>query len=440
MNITSAATAADVRDAISVFRDVHGVVTAQDHGDQMDAHQKAMMVVADGMPLVWVSRWRGALAIDRIAGMDALPEVCEAGVKHGWRHVFMGGAPGVAEKLSANLQARFPGLIVAGTECPPFRVMSDEETTAMIDRIIALKPHCLWVGLGAPRQELWMAKHAHKMKGIVSFGVGGAFDVHAGHIRRSPRFMQRAGLEWAFRIAMEPKRLWRRYYSTMPRFIAGVLNEELGYRPESRGLETLSVALSHIPKVGRSSAQMTPPTGLVEATKRFALRHIHDRIAPVVFRRQAGGIRALTFHYLFDQDRDNADTIFAMLKHEGDFIDTSTMLSLLETGRPIRDRLFHLSVDDGFENIVTNAHPILKSHGIPYALMVCPEFVGSDIDGQMRFSAHARYARILPMASWDDLRKLSREAWKSVRIPCRIVVSPTSPTMSCAMRSVSRPA
>ena len=391
------------------FRDVHGVVRAQDSSEQMDAHQKAMMVVADGMPLVWVSRWRGALAIDRIAGMDALPEVCEAGLKQGWRHVFMGGAPGVAEKLADNLTRRYPGLIVAGTECPPFRIMAEEETDAMIARIVEMKPHCLWVGLGAPRQELWMAQHAHKMKGIVSFGVGAAFDIHAGLIRRSPRFIQRMGMEWAFRILMEPRRLWRRYFETLPRFIAGVMNEEMGFRPASRGLEGVTLPLTAIPSLGRTTAQMTPPSSLVDATKRFALRKVHDRLAPIAYRRQSAGIRPLTFHYLFDQDRDNADAIFSALKQEGDFIDTRTMLAMLESGKPIRDRLFHLSIDDGFENIVTNADPILKSHRIPYALMICPDFVGTDMDGLARFAAHARYARILPMASWADLRRLAGE-------------------------------
>ena len=134
------------------------------------------------------------------------------------------------------------------------------------------------------------------------------------------------------------------------------------------------------PAFARSGEEMTPPATLADRAKRTVLRQVVDRLRPLAYRRGAGGIRCLTFHYLFDDERERADRLFRALKREGDFVTTAELLAALE-GAPARsERLLHLSIDDGFENIAAVAHPILKGLGIPYSLMVCPSFVGGDAE------------------------------------------------------------
>ena len=162
----------------------------------------------------------------------------------------------------------------------------------------------------------------------------------------------------------------------------------------------------------RSGDEMTPPATLKERAKRIVLRKLVDRVRPLIYRRSEGGIRCLTFHYLFGHERERARRLFSALKHEGDFVTTDEMLAAL-CGAPVRglgaQRLFHLSIDDGFENIATVAHPVLKDLGIPYSLMVCPAFVGADPEGLDAFRRNARYARPLRLAGWDQLRRLAAD-------------------------------
>lgn len=159
----------------------------------------------------------------------------------------------------------------------------------------------------------------------------------------------------------------------------------------------------------RSAAQMTPPAGLADRARRLLLRGVLDRIRPLAYRRAAHGIRCLTFHYLFPHEREHAARLFAALKREGDFIDTAELLGLLDGPGRERGRLFHLSIDDGFANIAEEAHPILRAAGIPYALMVCPTYVGAGPEGLDAFRRNARYARPLPLADWDALARLAAE-------------------------------
>ncbi|HEX8167205.1 MAG TPA: polysaccharide deacetylase family protein [Beijerinckiaceae bacterium] len=158
----------------------------------------------------------------------------------------------------------------------------------------------------------------------------------------------------------------------------------------------------------RSGDEMTPPATFKERAKRTVLRKVIDRVRPLAYRRSEGGIRCLTFHYLFGHERERARRLFAALKREGDFVTTAELLAAL-AGAPVRGRLFHLSADDGFENVATVAHPILKDLGIPYSLMVCPAFVGADPEALDAFRRNARYARLLPLADWDALRRLSAD-------------------------------
>lgn len=158
----------------------------------------------------------------------------------------------------------------------------------------------------------------------------------------------------------------------------------------------------------RSGDEMTPPATLKERAKRIVLRKVVDRVRPLAYRRSEGGIRCLTFHYLFEHERERARRLFSALKREGDFVTTEEMLAALD-GAPVSGRLFHLSVDDGFENIAAVAHPILRDLGIPYSLMVCPAFVGAGDEGLDAFRHNARYARPLRLADWDELARLAAD-------------------------------
>jgi N-acetylglucosaminyldiphosphoundecaprenol N-acetyl-beta-D-mannosaminyltransferase len=151
--------------------------------------------------------------------------VCAESVSHGWSHFFYGAGPGVAEEMASALTGRFPGLGVAGVHSPPFRELTDEETAAVTQRINAARPDIVWVGLSTPKQERWMARFRPLLDAPVLVGVGAAFDIHAGRISQAPRWMQRSGLEWSYRLAREPRRLWRRYLRVIPRFAFKILGQ-----------------------------------------------------------------------------------------------------------------------------------------------------------------------------------------------------------------------
>jgi len=150
----------------------------------------------------------------------------------GWTQYFYGGAEGVAEELRDTFQERHPGLKVVGTECPPYRPLSEAEDAAEVARINEARPDIIWVGLGAPKQERWMADHWDRLNASILIGVGAAFDFHTGRLERAPLWMQRSGLEWSYRLYKEPKRLWRRYLLGIPRFGLGILRHPP--RPLSR--------------------------------------------------------------------------------------------------------------------------------------------------------------------------------------------------------------
>jgi N-acetylglucosaminyldiphosphoundecaprenol N-acetyl-beta-D-mannosaminyltransferase len=207
------------QDRYVVFRDVHGVIAARSNRELDLAHKRADIVAPDGVPLVWALRAISARA-SRVCGPDTLLATCEYGLSRGWRHYFYGGGPGVAEKLVYELNIKYPGLCVAGIHCPPFRQLTpaeDEETCA---KIRSTRPDLIWVCLGTPKQEIWMSEHQGKCGGAIMLGVGAAFDFHANLVRRAPPWMQRAGLEWTFRLLTDPKRLWKRYLVMAPAFAA----------------------------------------------------------------------------------------------------------------------------------------------------------------------------------------------------------------------------
>ena len=198
---------------------VHGVMESQVDPSLRDIHNRAGLVTPDGMPLVWTSWLRGHHHVQRVYGPDLMLACCEASTRKGYRHFFYGGGPGLAERLAKRLGERFDGLQIVGTWSPPFRDLTAAEELAMIDRIASSKPDIVWVGLSTPKQERWMARYIGRLPAAVLIGVGAAFDMHAGVKKQAPPWMQRSGMEWLFRLATEPRRLWRRYLTNNPRFV-----------------------------------------------------------------------------------------------------------------------------------------------------------------------------------------------------------------------------
>lgn len=187
----------------------------------------ADLVVADGMPIVWLARLRGTPLPERISGIDLMDGCAALAARKGYGIFLLGAGPGIAPRAAAALQRRYPGLRVAGALTPPLGAFSPEIDAALVETVRAAAPEMLFVALGAPRQELWLRAHLAELGVPVCIGVGCAFDVLSGRRSRAPRWMQRSGLEWAFRLAQEPRRLWRRYLlGDLPLF-ARVLSEQL---------------------------------------------------------------------------------------------------------------------------------------------------------------------------------------------------------------------
>ena len=198
---------------------VHGVMESQRDDVLRRIHNEAGMVVPAGMPLVLLARWRGFRKTTRVCGPELMVEFCERSLAAGYRHFFLGGLAGVPERLARRLEKRFPGLIVAGTFSPHCYPMSDAEKEEIVRRINAAKTDIVWVGMATPEQQFWMAEHVGRLNASVLIGVGATFGFHAGRRRQEPRSMQRKWLPWRFRLANEPRRLWRRYLVDNPRFI-----------------------------------------------------------------------------------------------------------------------------------------------------------------------------------------------------------------------------
>ncbi|MBI5426535.1 MAG: WecB/TagA/CpsF family glycosyltransferase [Opitutae bacterium] len=209
---------------------VHGISEAQSDPALRALYNRAWLNVPDGMPLVWLGRWHGHRAITRVYGPDLMLAVCDAGRAVGLTHYFYGGAAGVAELLREKLTARFPGLAVVGTFTPPFRPLTPEEFAAFQADIAARQPDIIWVSLGAPKQEKFADAAWSRLDVGALVTVGAAFDFHTGRVRQAPRWMMRAGLEWFFRLCMEPRRLARRYLVHNPMFLLRTFAQLTGLR------------------------------------------------------------------------------------------------------------------------------------------------------------------------------------------------------------------
>jgi N-acetylglucosaminyldiphosphoundecaprenol N-acetyl-beta-D-mannosaminyltransferase len=217
---------------------VHGVMECQRDAALMRIHNESGMTLPDGTPLMWAGRVAGAQDIERVRGTDFLPALCERASRRGWRCFLLGGAPGTPELLADNLTRRFPGLRVVGTLSPPFGPISEAENDRIIAKVNASGADVVWVGLSTPKQERWMAANTPRLNARVVAGVGAAFDVHAGLQPQAPAWMHPTGLEWVWRLAHEPRRLWRRYLRNNPLFVAEIIRRP----PRLRGAPVPPVA------------------------------------------------------------------------------------------------------------------------------------------------------------------------------------------------------
>jgi N-acetylglucosaminyldiphosphoundecaprenol N-acetyl-beta-D-mannosaminyltransferase len=174
------------------------------------------MVVADGMSVVWALRAAGLAVPERVAGVDLMTRLLAAGSEHGLRAYFLGARREVVESLAQRCRGQYPGLVVAGWHDGYF---SADEHAALVEEIREREPHMLFVGMPSPFKETWCQRHRDRLNVPVIMGVGGSFDVLAGYIRRAPRWVQSLGLEWFWRLAMEPRKLWKRYLTTNSEFL-----------------------------------------------------------------------------------------------------------------------------------------------------------------------------------------------------------------------------
>lgn len=197
---------------------VHTTVTSYDDPDYCAVQNGGIMAIPDGGPLSTVGRKRGFQNMERTTGPSYMGEILKLSAEKGYRYYFYGSTEETLEKLYQKLTASYPSIQIAGMYSPPFRPTTPEEDAAVVKRINETKPDFVWVGLGAPKQEKWMAAHQGVVEGFM-VGVGAGFDYFAGNIERAPEWMQKCNLEWFYRLMQDPKRLFKRYLVTNTKFI-----------------------------------------------------------------------------------------------------------------------------------------------------------------------------------------------------------------------------
>lgn len=208
---------------------VHSVVAARRDVAFGHVVNEADMATPDGAPVAWMLRRLGFIGQARINGPDLMWRYCEKAAQSGESIYLYGGTPDTLELLQRRLFENFPTLKIVGAYSPPFRPLSEDEDAAVIEKINDSGAGVVWVSLGCPKQEVWMAAHRGRINAVM-VGVGAAFDYHAGTILRAPLWMQRYGLEWLHRLVSEPRRLWRRYLVTNSLFVIGAVRQLMGFR------------------------------------------------------------------------------------------------------------------------------------------------------------------------------------------------------------------
>jgi N-acetylglucosaminyldiphosphoundecaprenol N-acetyl-beta-D-mannosaminyltransferase len=214
---------------------VHTVMAAREDPALRQALAGSALNVPDGQPLVWAVNALGHELDDRVYGPELMARACARAAESGQRFYLYGGRDqGALFQLALNLRRRFPGIKIVGGYSPPHRPLTREERRAIVEEINHSRPDVVWVGIGVPKQEKWMAQMRPVLEAPILIGVGAAFDFHAGLVRQAPPWIQDAGLEWAFRLAHEPRRLWRRYSRYNPRFLAAFARQLAQHRRATR--------------------------------------------------------------------------------------------------------------------------------------------------------------------------------------------------------------
>jgi len=209
---------------------VHGVMEAQGDPEFARILAKALLVVPDGVPTVWMGHLQGFTQMDRVFGPDLMLAVAHRSEQTGWSHLLYGGSEGVVQRLSSVLLHRFPRMRITGAYTPPFRPLTSAEESDFLHLVDQLHPDIIWVGLGTPKQERFMAEYLPHLNTTLMIGVGAAFDFHTGRIRDSPPWIKRSGLQWFHRLLQEPSRLWKRYLFNNPRFVFRAAQQLAGLR------------------------------------------------------------------------------------------------------------------------------------------------------------------------------------------------------------------
>jgi len=210
-----------------VFAPAYDAVLAKRDAAVRDSILSADFICADGMPIVWMQRLKGHKNAERCCGPDVMSEVLRLSAAKGQKHYFYGSTPDVLRRIIGNFEVAYPGIKIVGNYSPPFRALSAAEETMIVDMINQSGADFLWVGLGCPKQQLWMHEHKSRITVPVMLGVGAAFDFFAGTKARAPVWMRTCGLEWLHRLCSEPKRLWKRYTVYNALFVWYAIGESL---------------------------------------------------------------------------------------------------------------------------------------------------------------------------------------------------------------------
>ncbi len=201
---------------------VHTTVMSYEDASYRKIQNNALLAIPDGAPLSFVGRKRGALGMKRVTGPDYMKKILKASKRNGWKHFFYGSTQETLDKMKKVIEEDYPGAEIVGMYSPPFRELTKQEDDDIINMINETNPDFVWIGLGAPKQERWMASHKGKLNGLM-VGVGAAFDYCAGNIKRAPKWMQKSGLEWLYRLMQDPQRLFKRYFVTNTKFILNAI-------------------------------------------------------------------------------------------------------------------------------------------------------------------------------------------------------------------------
>ena len=208
----------DLRGKYICVSNVHTTVMSYENEEYRKIQNGAAMALPDGAPLSSYSRRKGYKQAQRVTGPDLMLELFAISKEKGYRHYFYGATEETLQSMKEVLERDYPGIQIAGMYAPPFRALTPHEDAQIVAKINEARPDFIWIGLGAPKQEEWMYQHMGQLQGVL-IGVGAGFDYLAGYIKRAPRWMQRMSLEWLYRLLQDPKRLWRRYFTSNVKFI-----------------------------------------------------------------------------------------------------------------------------------------------------------------------------------------------------------------------------